>query len=467
MKTLCGKSLLSRGDNKHRCLEKTIGYDSWKNAECQHRVAKDLWEKIKLLMHVNVINKTRTVEDKLPMCWKQQIIQPGASGSNSGKQRTVISQASVSFNRGRNSLFADPDFLTIQISQTVITHNDAYQPMIWLSRYDVFLTVIDETVQNYKSSAQQDVMIISMFEQLTTQVMHCTNVNLEYKSANQALITELDRNKEEVKDLKEMPNVEITVFFGSNDRKTEILIDEIALEKKYKQLDKLHFQKEVNLRKLLSMKEPMPPDITEGTWGVTKLVAENEHLKQTYKQLYDSIKPKRVQSKEQCDALIKQVNIKSGEISDLNAKLQEQGLVIAALKNELRKLKGKAVDKEAIETHSVDPNVLKDNMEPITPKLLNKRTAHSSYIKHTQEEALVLRDIVEHVKANYPHDSLLESAFRYTKVIQDLLSHISRSCPSINNFGHQLVEEYDLATVLADLRLQHIGMIGFPQTPSS
>ncbi|GJU18934.1 integrase, catalytic region, zinc finger, CCHC-type containing protein, partial [Tanacetum coccineum] len=126
---------------------------------------------------------------------------------------------------------------------------------------------------------------------------------------------------------------------------------------------------------------------------VTKLVTENEHLKQTYKQLYDSIKPKRVQSKEQCDALIKQVNIKSGEISDLNAKLQEQGLVIAALKNELRKLKGKALDKKATETHSVDPKVSKDNMEPITlPKLLNKRTTHSSYIKHTQEEALVLRD---------------------------------------------------------------------------
>ncbi|GKA10154.1 retrovirus-related pol polyprotein from transposon TNT 1-94 [Tanacetum coccineum] len=173
---------------------------------------------------------------------------------------------------------------------------------------------------------------------------------------------------------------------------------------------------------------------------VTKLVTENEHLKQTYKQLYDSIKPKRVQSKEQCDALIKQVNIKSGEISDLNAKLQEQGLVIVALKNELRKLKGKALDTEATDTHSVYPKVFKDNMEPITPKLLNKRTAHSSYIKHTQEEALVLMDIVEHVKANYPQDSLLESAFRYTKVIQDLLSHISRSCPSINNFGPQLVE---------------------------
>ncbi|GJT02097.1 hypothetical protein Tco_0823266 [Tanacetum coccineum] len=73
--------------------------------------------------------------------------------------------------------------------------------------------------------------------------------------------------------------------------------------------------------------------------------------------------------------------------------------------------------------------------------LLKKRwTAHSSYIKHTQEEALVLRDIVEHVKANYPQDPLLEYAFRYTKVIQDLLSHISRSCPSINNCGPQLIE---------------------------
>ncbi|GJT43951.1 hypothetical protein Tco_0952666 [Tanacetum coccineum] len=51
---------------------------------------------------------------------------------------------------------------------------------------------------------------------------------------------------------------------------------------------------------------------------VSKLIAENEHLKQTNKQLYDSIKPTRIQSKEQCDALINQVNQKSMEISDIN-----------------------------------------------------------------------------------------------------------------------------------------------------
>nr|GFA42861.1 hypothetical protein [Tanacetum cinerariifolium] len=49
---------------------------------------------------------------------------------------------------------------------------------------------------------------------------------------------------------------------------------------------------------------------------VTKLIAENEHLKQIYKQLYDSIKSSRIRSKEQCDDLIKQVNIKSAKNSD-------------------------------------------------------------------------------------------------------------------------------------------------------
>ncbi|GKA51213.1 retrovirus-related pol polyprotein from transposon TNT 1-94 [Tanacetum coccineum] len=172
---------------------------------------------------------------------------------------------------------------------------------------------------------------------------------------------------------------------------------------------------------------------------VSKLIAENEHLKQTYKQLYDSIKPARIRSKEQCDDLINQVNLKSVEISDLNASLQEKVLEITALKDDLRKLKGKALVDNVVTKHTIDPKMLKIDVEPITPKLLNKRTAHSAYIKHTQEEAAVLRDLVDHVKANYPLDHSLESACRYTKLIQELLTNISKTCPSINNSGEQLV----------------------------
>ncbi|GJZ38419.1 retrovirus-related pol polyprotein from transposon TNT 1-94 [Tanacetum coccineum] len=52
--------------------------------------------------------------------------------------------------------------------------------------------------------------------------------------------------------------------------------------------------------------------------------------------------------------------------------------------------------------------MLKIDMKPITPKLLNKRTSHSAHIKHTQKDAAVLRDLVDHVKTNYPLDHSLE-----------------------------------------------------------
>nr|GFC97009.1 pyruvate, phosphate dikinase regulatory protein, chloroplastic [Tanacetum cinerariifolium] len=78
---------------------------------------------------------------------------------------------------------------------------------------------------------------------------------------------------------------------------------------------------------------------------VTKLDDENEHLKQTYNQLYDSIKSTRVQSKEQRDNLINKVNLKSAEVSDINASLQEKVLVITALKEQLKKmLEGKMLE---------------------------------------------------------------------------------------------------------------------------
>ncbi|GJY18927.1 hypothetical protein Tco_0390418 [Tanacetum coccineum] len=83
--------------------------------------------------------------------------------------------------------------------------------------------------------------------------------------------------------------------------------------------------------------------------------------------------------------------------------------------------------------------MLKIYVEPITPKLLNKKTAHSTYIKHTEEEASALRDLIEQVKSKYPLDHSLESACRYAKLIQELLTNISKTCLSINNSGEKSV----------------------------
>nr|GEY83424.1 hypothetical protein [Tanacetum cinerariifolium] len=143
---------------------------------------------------------------------------------------------------------------------------------------------------------------------------------------------------------------------------------------------------------------------------VTKLTVENEHLKHTYKQLFDLIKSSRVQSKEQCDDLINKVNLKSVEVFDLNASLQEKVLVITALKEQLNKLKGKVVLTEAVSLNPIDPALLQVDVAPLVPKMRKNRTAHSDYIRHTQEEAATLREIVESERLLSPLNTSLAYA---------------------------------------------------------
>nr|GFA34320.1 hypothetical protein [Tanacetum cinerariifolium] len=91
----------------------------------------------------------------------------------------------------------------------------------------------------------------------------------------------------------------------------------------------------------------------------------------------------------------------SAEISDLNASLHEKVLVITALKESLSKVKGKDVVNEAVPLHSIDPRVLKIDVAPLAPKLHKNRTILTDYIRHTQEEAATLREIIERVNLLY------------------------------------------------------------------
>ncbi|GKF45458.1 hypothetical protein Tco_0132010 [Tanacetum coccineum] len=58
---------------------------------------------------------------------------------------------------------------------------------------------------------------------------------------------------------------------------------------------------------------------------VATLLKEKEHLKQTYKDLFDSIKRTRVQTKNQNDSLMEQLNKKSNENADVLAQIQKKG----------------------------------------------------------------------------------------------------------------------------------------------
>nr|GEY36589.1 hypothetical protein [Tanacetum cinerariifolium] len=137
---------------------------------------------------------------------------------------------------------------------------------------------------------------------------------------------------------------------------------------------------------------------------VTKLVAENEHLKQTYKQL-----------------------------------LQEKVLVITTLKETLSKLKGKVVVNEDVPLHSIDLELLKIDVAPLAPMLSNNRIAHTDYLRHTQEETVTLREIVKSERLLNTLNASLKYACKYTKHIQELLIILQQTCPCITNLGTKLM----------------------------
>nr|GEV28318.1 integrase, catalytic region, zinc finger, CCHC-type, peptidase aspartic, catalytic [Tanacetum cinerariifolium] len=165
----------------------------------------------------------------------------------------------------------------------------------------------------------------------------------------------------------------------------------------------------------------------------------SDNLAETYKQLYDSIKSSRVRSKEQCDDLINKVNLKSVEVSDLNASLQEKVLVITALKKQLNKLKGKAVITEAVSLNPIDPELLKVDVAPLALKLRKNRTAHTDYIRHTQEEAATLRQIVESKRLLSLLNTSLDYVCKYTRQIQELLIILQQTCPCLTDLRTKLV----------------------------
>ncbi|GJW35076.1 hypothetical protein Tco_0057996 [Tanacetum coccineum] len=265
-------------------------------------------------------------------------------------------------------------------------------------------------VQNSNSSAQQDDLILSVIKQLKTQVANCTKTNLENKSVNDTLTAELERYKEQVKVLKE----------GQNKKQVDTTpIDYAALNQLYKDFP-TRFVPQTELSAEQAFWSQNSVNSSEPTLSIrpTNVEVPKELPKVSMSQEKDTVIKKLKERIKSLSGNMDKDKIKQDleEIETINIELdhREKALAITTLKDELRKLKGKALVDNDVSNHPSDPEMHQVNMEPITPKLLNKRSAHSAYIKHTQgKEAAVLRDLVDHIKAHYPLDSALESAYKY------------------------------------------------------
>nr|GEU29239.1 hypothetical protein [Tanacetum cinerariifolium] len=129
-------------------------------------------------------------------------------------------------------------------------------------------------------------------------------------------------------------------------------------------------------------------------------LAENDKIKQHYKDLYDSIKIARAKHIEQVTKLTTEnVNLKTSVSKD---QVKPQVL--------------------AWEKHAID-------VEPIIPRLRNNRDAHLDYLRHLKESIEIICDIVEEAKVVRPLDRSIVSACRYTKHSQELLEYVISTCP--------------------------------------
>ncbi|GJS01702.1 hypothetical protein Tco_0318210 [Tanacetum coccineum] len=174
-------------------------------------------------------------------------------------------------------------------------------------------------------------------------------------------------------------NPKIQEYFEQNDLKAQLQAKDTVITKLKETIHSL--RENTNPTKVKKDIDEIETINIELEHSVEKLLSENEklhkereHLKNTYKELYDSIKPSRVYAKEQCDSLIVNLNSKSIENADLKTQNQEKVFANATLKNELRKLKGKTV---------IDTVVLKPHATTISPGM---------YVQRIQEVLAYIRD---------------------------------------------------------------------------
>ncbi|GJW40100.1 retrovirus-related pol polyprotein from transposon TNT 1-94 [Tanacetum coccineum] len=163
-------------------------------------------------------------------------------------------------NQGVQEMPSSEQSSVVNHSETEI-HNDSN-----IIPYSQYLKETQQAVvQNSNSSAQQDALILSVIEQLKTQVINCIELNLKNKSVNDTLSAELERYKLQIAEIdrlkqtfseqlkKESLMKTVTVLKNGFKKEESRNIDrEIALEKKIKLLDNIVYKRDQSAQILSS-----------------------------------------------------------------------------------------------------------------------------------------------------------------------------------------------------------------------
>nr|GEV59437.1 hypothetical protein [Tanacetum cinerariifolium] len=237
--------------------------------------------------------------------------------------------------------------------------------------------------------------------------------SIKYRSSEsqQIMNTEIDRFKQTLyEQLQEKESLLKTVTVLKNNFKKEESrnIDrEIALEKKIKNLDNIVYKRDQSVKIVHMLTKPkffydhttkqalcfQNPFCLKKAQQLEPNIYDGNVIKNTCMIVIPNSEETLMLAKESRSKMI----LKQQDLMVLEKK--EQSLIIATLRDELRKLKGKAIIDTTITTHAIDLEMLKVDVEPISSRLLNNGTFHSEYLKLIQEQAVILREVVEQGKS--------------------------------------------------------------------
>nr|GEX57208.1 hypothetical protein [Tanacetum cinerariifolium] len=126
------------------------------------------------------------------------------------KDKVLLAQAQANgqvLQEEELEFLADPGIAETSSSQYAVTNNAAYQADD-LDAYDFDCDELNSAKIALISPALQDDLILSVIEQLKTQVVNCTKINQDNKNVNEILTAELERYKNQERILKEQNNVD-------------------------------------------------------------------------------------------------------------------------------------------------------------------------------------------------------------------------------------------------------------------
>ncbi|GJT28346.1 retrovirus-related pol polyprotein from transposon TNT 1-94 [Tanacetum coccineum] len=295
-------------------------------------------------------------------------------------------------------------------------------------------------MENQSVPAMQD------FEQTTAvdfsdNEIHSDSNIIPEKLALKEQVDSLKQNLSKQIKEKECLLQTFTIFKNeSKEKEDKYMENEINLEKKIKELDNILFKEtlilEENGRSKMSEKAKDPKIINK---NISHKPINYDKLNRLFEDFGKRFTPQQEMDAKQAFWLrISNPTSKPSDASPVKIEAPKELPKVSLVNESLKKLKFYLARFDNVVKIRTTPDartkgMFKLDLEPLAPRLLQNREAHIDYLKYTQEQADILREIVEQAKAEHPLDKELDFACKHAQRIQELLVYVLDTCPNAIN----------------------------------